>query len=114
MKKIIPFFRIKKKQRLFSFDDEIGEVPVCGKPVSYHQENSIQTIGSRVQDVENEEEINENEYFIFDNDLFFSEKFLKQVMNSYSADMDSKQFILSPNEFNDRFICVYYFDLIFI
>jgi len=104
MKRIIPFYRIIKKQKLFSFDDEIGTVPVCGKPLSFYQENLIQRIGSCVQDIEYEEEINENEYFVFDNDLFFSEKFLKQVKRSYNADQDSKQFILSPNEFNDRFV----------
>jgi len=99
------FYRITKAKTLFSFGDEIGEIKVGNKSLREQQDFVIATLGGRIIDVKNIDEITQTEpYFYFDENLFFTLEFLQKAIKT-SADLTSSaQFCLAKNSFNERFI----------
>lgn len=97
------FYRIKNNSKLHSFGDEMGDCPILGKTLSHHQNEYITQHNGTVITVSNINEINETEsYFSFDEDLFFSDSFLKSALSIALAKKCSLQFCLAKNTFNER------------
>lgn len=100
----INFYRISKGSKLYSFGDDMSNLPVLETKLGSFQKNCIESFGHSMIDIKNEEDINEDHYFKFDEDLVFTEGFIKQILNAIQGKQDSLQFVLGENDFNDRFI----------
>ncbi len=97
------FYRIKSGKKLFSFNEDIGLVPILGLPLALYQLQTIEALGAKLFDISNELEIKESEYFIFDEDLVFTPEFVKATINSALTKRTSFRTILNQNAFNERF-----------
>jgi hypothetical protein len=97
------FYRLRKGKTLLSFNDPIGEVPLLGEALSLHQEIAILQFG-KVVDIHNIEEIKDNHYFLFDEDLYFTPNFIDEIVKISSVSNSSLQFCLALNSFNERFV----------
>lgn len=100
----INFYRITKGLKLYSFSDEMSNLPIQETSLGSYQKNCIEGNGHSVIDIEKEEDIYEEQYFKFDEDLVFTPAFIDQVLNCIETDQGSRQFILAENDFNDRFV----------
>ena len=99
------FFRVVKNETLHSFGDETGNVPICGKRLINHQNESISAVGGTVSDVSSPSEITgERDYVVFDENIFFTTEFLKSVLALSSAKKSNLQFCLNRNSFNERYV----------
>ncbi len=98
------FFRIKTGRSLHGFGDAISEVPIYGKSLKDVQRESIESLGHQLFDVSSESEINEDHYFVFEDDLIFSKTFVKKTFEA-SKDQPNQtmRFCLNPNSFNTRY-----------
>ena len=97
-------YRLKTGRRLFSFNDDIRHIPVCGKTLSERQKEAVKINGCKIADVDSESEIREKQYFIFEDDLFFTREFIRQVLLSIRSDKSSKQYCLGNNKFNRQIV----------
>src|SRR3989304_6169852 len=98
------FYRLKKGKKLFSFGEEIGDAPILNLPLSTWQEKGILQNKGKLLDITDEKEINDSEYFIFDEDLFFSSAFISAVIKIAISKHHSFRTTLSENTFNERFV----------
>lgn len=71
------FYRLRTGRHLFSFGDGISEVPIYGRPLREVQFLNIQSLGHELLDVASEDQIEDENYFIFEDDLVFSQDFIK-------------------------------------
>lgn len=97
------FYRRKTGRLLFSFLDEIGAVPILGEALGKHQEKVLKKFKLSVIDVASEAEVSDTRFFIFDDDLVFSEAFIEKVLSAAKESKHSLRFCLHPNSFNERF-----------
>jgi hypothetical protein len=100
----VVFYRKKTNGRLFSFGDDIRQVPVCGKELQYRQAEAVASVSGSLKEVASEDEITDREYFIFDDDLFFTGEFVRKAVLEVKKDRTSAQFGLSKNRFNERYV----------
>jgi hypothetical protein len=91
-------------RKLFSFGDDICSVPICGKTLSERQREAVEANRCQLVDMEDEREITAQQYLVFDDDLFFTAEFVRQVLKSVGTDDGSKQFCLEKNDFNKRYV----------
>ena len=98
------FFRLKSNSKLFSFGDDIGDVPILDHRLIDLQNDFINSIGGTVYEIENESQIaDEAQYFLFEEDLFFTANFIKACLLASKQEKKSFQFCLKSNTFNERF-----------
>jgi hypothetical protein len=99
------FYRITKNQVLHSFGDPIGEVPVLGRKLSELQHKAIVSVGGELIDIGDKSEVNQNEScFIFSENLYFSDVFLKKCIMASQTQNSSLRFAFQQNDFNERFV----------
>jgi hypothetical protein len=98
-----PVYRLLTGRTLYSFGDPIGAVPVFDTTLARYQEQAVRKQGLEIRDVAAEAEIQEDRYYIFEDDLFFSEAFFAGVLRESRQQSGSQRFILAPNSFNERF-----------
>ena len=79
-------------------------MPVLGRPLEAHQREAIERSGCELRDVRSTDEIPEQRYVVFDEDLFFSQEFVQSVLQHAQGSSVSLRFGLAPNRFNERFI----------
>lgn len=102
---MINFYRRKTGRKLFGFGDLIGDVPIRGEALSALQKNIVLNAGFNLVDINQESEINDSNYFLFDDDLVFSPAFVMKVV-AYAKEAKgagSLRFTVRKNSFNDRF-----------
>ena len=99
------FYRIIQNELLHSFGDKIGDVPVCGKRLIDLQNEGIAAVGGLVVDVPSVDAIkDEQDYFVFDENLFFTTEFLKSAVALAGTKKANLEFCLSRNTFNERYV----------
>lgn len=98
-----PVYRVKNVSRLFGFEDPIEDVPIGNQNLRTLQDNILSDLGITAKDVDSEDLIPDEQYLIFNNDLFFSKNFFKKVQNSIDG-MYSLSFYFEENTFNQRFL----------
>ena len=104
-KKIYKFYRIVKDKKLFSFGDNIGDVRVGDLTLRNHQDFVIRSIGGTILDIENKEQIDcEENYFYFDENLFFTIQFARKAIDYIDDYNTSLKYCLRENTFNNRFV----------
>ncbi len=103
-KNIPKFYRLKKGKTLFAFGDEMGMVPVLNSTLNKFQTEVIEQCGAQLFDISDTKEINETEYFVFDEDLFFTLKFVSSLIDMALKEGISFRTTLSENTFNERFV----------
>ena len=100
----VVFYRRKTNRRLFAFGDDIRKVPVCGEALEIRQSEAIQAVSCKLKDIQSDDEITASEYFVFDDDLFFTEEFVRKSLLTVKNDKTPKQFGLAKNIFNERYV----------
>ena len=99
------FYRIVNNDILHSFGDKIGDVPVCGKRLIDLQNLSIAAVGGNIRNIPDVSVIHdEDEYLLFDENIFFTTGFLKTVLVLIKSKQTNLQFCLSQNSFNERYV----------
>ena len=98
------FYRLRTGRHLFSFGDGISEVPIYGRPLREVQFLNIQSLGHELLDVASEDQIEDENYFIFEDDLVFSQDFIKKLVRAAKTQRNlSFRFCLNSNSFNSRY-----------
>jgi len=100
----IVFYRRKTNRRLFSFGDDIRKIPVCGKALEIWQAEAIQSVSCKLKNIQSDDEIKASEYFVFDDDLFFTGEFVRKSLLAIKKDITPTQFGLAQNRFNERYV----------
>lgn len=99
------FYRIIQHKALHSFGDPIGLVPICGKKLQDHQNDIVQRVSGSITEVGSAEEIpNTAAYFVFEEDFFFTEAFLRACIKLAHSSDSNLQFCLEKNSFNERYV----------
>ena len=99
------FYRLINNSTLHEFGKPISECLILGQRLVDVQTEYIQAIGGSVTDIESHEELeNESQYFLFEEDVFFSLPFLKECEKIASDKEQNLQFALERNTFNERFV----------
>jgi carbonic anhydrase/acetyltransferase-like protein (isoleucine patch superfamily) len=99
------FYRISSNKTLHSFGDAIGDCPILHKKLSHYQSTYVHAAGGKLVDVASRAEIkDQNPHFIFDENFFFSQPFLKACLNKVKGATANLQFCVERNEFNARYI----------
>jgi len=99
------FYRIVKNELLHSFGDKIGDVPVCGKRLIDHQNESISALGGIVKDITDVSSIKDKQgYLVFDENMFFTTEFIKSILKLIELKQSNLQFCLKRNTFNERYV----------
>lgn len=97
------FYRLKNNSTLHSFGDVMGDCPILEKKLSQHQEEYVHPHGGTITDISNIADIHEKDsYFLFHEDLFFSELFLSSAIKTAQEKKRNIQFCLANNTFNER------------
>lgn len=103
------FFRVKHMSTLHGFGDSIGSVPILHKPLEEWQAEGIASISGTLYDVGSTSDILEEEsYFTFPEEMFFSPQLLKKALKKALGSQTSLQFCLKHNTFNERFVLPFY------
>ncbi len=97
-------YRIKTGKALHSFGDAIGDVPIFGINLKLFQEIIIKKVGLNLQEVQSVEEIHDDNFLTFDDDLIFTEKYLLAAIRLSKNSPTSLEFSFSENSFNLRFL----------
>jgi hypothetical protein len=98
------FYRLRQGKTLHGFGDAIRTVPVLGRPLEEHQRRAVERARCVLRDVTSREEIRDERYVIFDEDLYFTSEFVSGVLQQVRRSSGSLTFGLAPNRFNERFI----------
>ncbi len=93
-------------EKLFSFNDDIGQVPILGTTLSRHQLSVCQSLGLELIDIQDLKEVSETEFLYFKENLFFTKEFLKSALRSANSNSNKARFCLKRNDF----ITTYIFD----
>ena len=97
-------FRVIANTRLFGFGEVIGQVPILYKSLSIIQKEIVESFGWTLTDVSSLNEVKQDEYLAFSEDLFFTRSFFAQAIKAIKNSKTSLAFGLKDNEFNRRFI----------
>ncbi len=99
-------YRLRQEaaNELYGFGDPMDEVPIYDRPLLDWQKLALRSAGLELVDVDDEGSIDDDEYLLFDNDLFFTKEFLGAALNQARSQSTSCQFCLEPNRFNARFV----------
>ena len=100
------FYRLKCSKRLHQLEDEIQDLTFDQTPLNILQRKIVENLGHELRDITpRENQINEkSSYFLFDDDVFFTEGFIKAILK-LSCDLEkSFKCGLDRNHFNNRFI----------
>ncbi len=97
-------FRIISGACLFQFGEAIGQVPILYKPLGEIQREIVESFGWTIRDVASVDEIEEETFISFSEDLFFTKSFFAQAIEAIKNTKTSLSFGLEDNEFNRRFI----------
>ena len=101
----LPVYRLCADTKLFSFDDKISDVPILSTPLGSWQQKIVNLAGLELFDIKSINEVKEDQYIIFDENLFFTEKFFFLIINKIKAeDKKNKRFFLKTNDFNKTYI----------
>lgn len=96
-------YRLNLYKKLHSFNDPIKDLPILEKKLyDWHYEIATKC-GLKLLDVNSEDEIQDDRYLFFDNNIFFSYEFLKKVLTIIKNQNASLQFYVEENNFNKRF-----------
>ncbi len=99
------FYKLTTNTPLYSFNDPIGKVPIVNQTLSEHQEQIINSLGGEIISIHSESEIsNQVPYFVFDENLFFTQPFLKKCLDLIKTKKENIQFAVNKNTFNERYI----------
>lgn len=98
------FFRHINQGKLYSFGDDIQSVPILNKDLGTYQREIIEKLGGELIDISNVNDCSEEEnYFLFEDDLFFSEEFLEKCISKAKSTAKVLRFCVANNSFNERF-----------
>lgn len=97
-------YRVISNTKLYKLGDPIGQVPILGVPLAVCQQNNCLACGLQLIDVNSKDEITDDQYYIFDENLYFSIDFLRAIIKNTKASNSSLRFCLKDNSFNTRFI----------
>lgn len=99
------FYRLKTGKTLHSFGDSIGDTPILHKPLAQWQREIIEGLNGELIDIEKPEDIaTKDPYFLFDEDLYFSEHFMRKCLAMTLTQKRNLHFVVNQSEFNDRYI----------
>lgn len=99
------FYRLINNAKLHSFEDLISQVPIMGQSLRNVQDGYVQAVKCTLIDIQEESEIDQTEnYFLFEEDLFFTLPFLKACISLARSRKKNLQFCLKRNSFNERFV----------
>ncbi|HFB99403.1 MAG TPA: hypothetical protein ENJ53_01230 [Phaeodactylibacter sp.] len=97
-------YRISTGKPLFQFGDSIGNVPILGRALREWQDQIAKRYGFSIIDVLEKKRVEEEEYLVFSENLFFTDLFFKNILKAISSTHTSLRFCLKNNDFNSRFI----------
>lgn len=97
-------YRLRRGTRLFSFDDPILEVPIVGSTLGAQQLRAARSVGAEIVDVESEEEIGDPRFVAFDEDLYFTPRFLRAALTAFESSPHGGQASVARSPFNDSVV----------
>jgi hypothetical protein len=98
-------YRIKSNRPVFSFGDEMGDVPILGTTLSTWQEEVIANTGDHLCDIEHEEEIASDTYCAFPDHIVLSKKAWLHIRRKIiSEPASSFRVALASGTFNQRYV----------
>ena len=98
-------YRIKSNRSVFSFGDEMGEVPILGTTLSTWQEEVITNTGDHLCDIEHEGEIDSDTYCTFPDHIVLSKKAWHHIRRKIiSEPANPFRVALASSTFNQRYV----------
>ena len=98
-------YRIKSNRPVFSFGDEMRDVPILGTTLSTWQEEVIANTGDHLCDIEHEEEIASDTYCAFPDHIVLSKKAWLHIRRKIiSEPASSFRVALASGTFNQRYV----------
>ncbi|HLE09770.1 MAG: hypothetical protein A2504_11365 [Bdellovibrionales bacterium RIFOXYD12_FULL_39_22] len=101
---MVNIYRLKTNRTLFSFGENIGAVPVGDSTLKDFQEKIVHEAGMTLREATCPEQIGDDDFLAFEDDLLFTKDFLLAVLNLLSTQNSSCEFYFSDNTFNRRFL----------
>lgn len=99
------FYRQISNETLYGFGGAIGEVPILGKKLIDHQNDIITSVGGTIENMDSSSIVSDaTDYFLFDENIFFTTPFLKACIEKVEHAKKNIRFCLKKNSFNDRFV----------
>lgn len=99
----IPFYRLRTGKKLFSLGDKILDIPILGTSLGDYQESIIvEILGLELIDISDVQYITHEQYYLFNEDIFFTKEFIRKVISSPKG--KSIRFCLNENEFNRTYV----------
>ena len=98
-------YRLITTTHLFSFGDNMGEVPVLGKSLYSWQKKAVEINSCEITNINSLEEVDPKEdYLIFENNILFNDLLIKICLDAAKNTIDSMQFFFDQNKFNQRYL----------
>lgn len=98
-------YRLITTNHLFSFGDNMDDVPVLGKSLFSWQKKAVEYNSCKITNINSTEEIDHKEdYLIFENNVLLNEHLIKSCLQASKNSVNSLQFYFSQNIFNQRYL----------
>ena len=98
-------YRLISTTHLFSFGDNMGDVPVLGKSLYSWQKKAVEINSCEITNINSLDEIDPKEdYLIFENNILFNDFLIKICLEAAKNTINSLQFFFDQNKFNQRYL----------
>ena len=98
------FYRLHSNQKIFGFGDPCADAPLLGLPLKTRQNLVVAEVDGVIIDIESETEVDDESYFIFNANTYFSPTVARFICNYVRQYPGSYEFVLADNRFNQRFV----------
>jgi len=100
----VKFYRQQCDRNLFGFGDPCAGVPLLGLSLREQQKRVVAGVDGEIIDVTDESEIEDESYFVFRENTYFTPAVARFMVNHARQDAGSCEFVLEDNRFNQRFV----------
>ena len=98
-------YRLITTTHLFSFGDNMDDVPILGKSLYSWQKKSVEINSCEITNISSREEVDPKEdYLIFENNILFNDLLIEICLEAAKKTNSSLQFYFDQNKFNQRYL----------